>query len=175
MGGIVMNALLNELVEKGVFCQLKGEKLVFSGNLEALDDRLKAAIKQNKTQLVELFREKTEDNSAGVTIKKAPITDNMPLSFAQNRLWLLDQIEGGTHQYNLLLNLQLTGEFKVPALTQAFNSIIERHEILRTSYHKNADNEPYQQVNPLDNDGFKFNWIDLQDNSAAEQEVIHIH
>ncbi len=167
-----MNALLNELVEKGVFCQLKGEKLVFSGNLEALDDRLKAAIKQNKTQLVELFREKSEDNSAGTTINKAPITDNMPLSFAQNRLWLLDQIEGGTHQYNLLLNLQLTGELKVPALTQAFNSIIERHEILRTNYHKNADNEPYQQVNPLDNDGFTFNWIDLQDHTPTEQEMV---
>lgn len=166
-----MNTLLNELVEKGVFCHLKGEKLVFSGNLDALDERLKAAIKENKIQLVELLQVKNANSSAGGTIKRVQETGNIPLSFAQNRLWLLDQIEGRTHQYNILINLQLKGRLDIQALTQAFNIIIERHEILRTSYHKNSNNEPFQQVNPVDNQCFKFHWIDLKDKMLAEQEV----
>jgi amino acid adenylation domain-containing protein len=58
----------------------------------------------------------------------------MPLSFAQQRLWLLDQIEPGNPFYNLGAALRLKGALNVAALEASFNEIIRRHEILRTRF-----------------------------------------
>ncbi|HEY2215983.1 MAG TPA: condensation domain-containing protein, partial [Solirubrobacteraceae bacterium] len=58
----------------------------------------------------------------------------LPLSFAQQRLWFVDQLEGGSHQYNVASALRLTGRLNVDALRRAFDEIVARHEVLRTVY-----------------------------------------
>jgi len=57
-----------------------------------------------------------------------------PLSFAQQRLWVLDQIDGDSSQYNLPSALRLTGRLDRVGLHQALNALVERHEVLRTRY-----------------------------------------
>jgi amino acid adenylation domain-containing protein len=58
----------------------------------------------------------------------------MPLSFAQQRLWLMDQVEPGNPSYNLGAALRLKGPLDVAAFEASLNEIIRRHEILRTTF-----------------------------------------
>ncbi|HKV11774.1 MAG TPA: non-ribosomal peptide synthase/polyketide synthase, partial [Thermoanaerobaculia bacterium] len=57
-----------------------------------------------------------------------------PLSFAQQRLWFLDQLTPGNPVYNLPATIELTGRLDVPALTATLTEVVRRHEVLRTTY-----------------------------------------
>ncbi|WP_069884354.1 non-ribosomal peptide synthetase [Streptomyces luteocolor] len=69
----------------------------------------------------------------------------IPLSYAQRRLWFLSRIEEQGSAYNVPLALRLTGHLDRDALIQAFDDVVERHEVLRTGYLE-VDGEPYQEV-----------------------------
>jgi len=71
----------------------------------------------------------------------------LPLSFAQQRLWFLDQLEPGSPAYNIYAALRLDGALDVTALEQTLAEIICRHEILRTTYSM-SDEQPVQVVAP---------------------------
>jgi amino acid adenylation domain-containing protein len=72
-------------------------------------------------------------------------TGNLPLSFAQQRLWFLDQLEPGSPFYNISRALRLGGLLNVSALSRAIDEIIQRHESLRTSF--GAENgTPFQRI-----------------------------
>jgi amino acid adenylation domain-containing protein/non-ribosomal peptide synthase protein (TIGR01720 family) len=68
-----------------------------------------------------------------------------PLSFAQERLWLLDQLDPGNVAYNLPTRLRLSGPLDVAALERAIRAIVRRHEVLRTTFAAPAG-EPVQVV-----------------------------
>ncbi|WP_411130061.1 condensation domain-containing protein [Streptomyces sp. x-19] len=71
-----------------------------------------------------------------------------PLSRAQGRLWLTDQLEpGGGAQYNVPFATRLRGPLDVDALGTALTELVRRHEILRTRYGR-RDSEPYQEPLP---------------------------
>ena len=70
------------------------------------------------------------------------------LSFAQQRLWFLDQLEPGKSVYNLADAIRLTGLLDIGALTQSFNDIVRRHEALRTTF-REIDGEPFQIIAPF--------------------------
>ena len=71
---------------------------------------------------------------------------DLPLSYAQQRLWLLDKIDGGSAHYNVPSALRLTGRLDVDALTQAFNTLLSRHEVLRTCFAADDIGEPVQLI-----------------------------
>ncbi len=73
-------------------------------------------------------------------------TGPQPLSFAQQRLWFIDQLEGNSSQYNIPAALKLHGPLEISRLARALSTIIERHHILRTRFFKAADGTPMQQV-----------------------------
>ncbi|MCA9403363.1 MAG: amino acid adenylation domain-containing protein [Candidatus Omnitrophica bacterium] len=71
----------------------------------------------------------------------------MKLSYAQQRLWYLDQFEGGTTSYNMIEALRFQGPLDAGRLARAFSEIIRRHAILRTNYSQ-ENGVPYQTVRP---------------------------
>jgi amino acid adenylation domain-containing protein len=70
-----------------------------------------------------------------------------PLSFAQQRLWLLDLLEPGSTAYNMPLLARLRGELAPAVLAASLGEIVRRHDALRTTFHS-ADGVPVQVVSP---------------------------
>ncbi|HEY6549033.1 MAG TPA: amino acid adenylation domain-containing protein, partial [Vicinamibacteria bacterium] len=67
-------------------------------------------------------------------IVAAPREGDLPLSFAQERLWFLDQLEPGSAFYNIASAIHLRGELSVAALAASFAAVVDRHEALRTTF-----------------------------------------
>lgn len=70
---------------------------------------------------------------------------DLPLSFAQERLWFLDQLEPGDTAYNGLMAMQLEGPLSVGALEQDLGEVVRRHETLRTTF-PTVDGRPVQMI-----------------------------
>ncbi|HYG08782.1 MAG TPA: amino acid adenylation domain-containing protein, partial [Pyrinomonadaceae bacterium] len=89
------------------------------------------------------------DASAGSRspIEKTPREGNLALSFAQQRLWFLDQMETGNVFYNIAVAVRLSGLLDVGALEDALNEIIRRHESLRTIF-VSDNGQPAQLIMP---------------------------
>jgi amino acid adenylation domain-containing protein len=71
----------------------------------------------------------------------------LPTSFAQQRLWFLDQIEPGSSAYNVPSVTWLKNELDVAALERSINEIVRRHEVLRTTF-RAVEGEPMQVISP---------------------------
>jgi amino acid adenylation domain-containing protein/non-ribosomal peptide synthase protein (TIGR01720 family) len=92
----------------------------------------------------------------------------LPLSFAQIRLWFLDQFEPNTSLYNIPIALRLAGTLNQAALQQSLQEIIARHEALRTNFIA-VDGQPTQIIQTQTN--WKVSVVDLQHLSRDEQEI----
>ncbi|MEM9598492.1 MAG: amino acid adenylation domain-containing protein, partial [Acidobacteriota bacterium] len=76
------------------------------------------------------------------------LASGAPLSFAQQRLWFLDQLEPGSAAYVLSWALRLRGPLDAQALGRAFDDLVSRHEVLRTRFVAAEAGEPVQIVDP---------------------------
>jgi amino acid adenylation domain-containing protein len=101
------------------------------------------------------------------TITPAPRDQRLPLSFAQQRLWFIDQLEPGSPLYNCPGAVRLSGRLNLDVLEKSLTEIVRRHEILRTTFAA-EQGEPYQVINPLQ--PVKVNIIDLCHLTANEQQ-----
>jgi amino acid adenylation domain-containing protein/FkbM family methyltransferase len=80
-------------------------------------------------------------------LEPAAGTGDPPLSFAQDRLWVLDTFEPGSALYNVPIALRLDGALDRPALERSLQAIVDRHEVLRTSFPL-RDGKPRAEVAP---------------------------
>jgi amino acid adenylation domain-containing protein len=72
----------------------------------------------------------------------------IPLSFAQRRMWLTHQLEGGAETYNISPAFRLKGPLDQDALVAAVQDVVARHETLRTTYVLDDNDEPHQRIVP---------------------------
>ncbi|MFG1797761.1 amino acid adenylation domain-containing protein [Nocardia sp. NPDC049149] len=72
----------------------------------------------------------------------------LPLSFAQERFWLLEQLDPGSPAYHVAAALEVRGPLDLPALRSAVNQVVARHESLRTTFRQAFDGEPVQVIAP---------------------------
>ncbi|HEX8244786.1 MAG TPA: amino acid adenylation domain-containing protein, partial [Longimicrobium sp.] len=79
---------------------------------------------------------------------------DLPLSFAQQRLWFIDQLEGAGAAYHLPVRMRLTGELDRVALVRALDRIVARHEALRTTFGA-VDGEPVQRIASVEESAFR--------------------
>jgi amino acid adenylation domain-containing protein len=90
---------------------------------------------------------KADENLLSPPIKPVARDIDLPLSFAQQRLWFLHQLEPDSPAYNVIGAVRLKGPLDVPALERSVNEIARRHEVLRTSF-ATVDDEPSQVIAP---------------------------
>ena len=93
---------------------------------------------------------------------------DLPLSFAQQRLWFLSQLDPDNPAYNRPIILRLTGRLDLAALTQSLNEIIRRHESLRTTFPA-KEGQPVQHIAPVLT--LNVSVVELQELPVAEREA----
>ncbi|HEX8242204.1 MAG TPA: condensation domain-containing protein, partial [Longimicrobium sp.] len=94
----------------------------------------------------------------------------LPLSFAQQRLWFLEQMGSAGAAYHIPTRLRLKGELHREALVRALDRIVARHEALRTTFHA-VDGEPVQRIAPVEQGRFQLMEHDLGGDGAPEAEL----
>ncbi|HEX8558583.1 MAG TPA: amino acid adenylation domain-containing protein [Pyrinomonadaceae bacterium] len=105
-------------------------------------------------------------SAAGESGAGGEVERRAPLSYAQQRLWFLDQLEGGRSAlYNIPMTLRLVGELDAAALGRAFAEVARRHEALRTTFEVGAAGRPEQVVRR--GSGFR---LEVRDLSALGRE-----
>jgi NRPS condensation-like uncharacterized protein len=101
--------------------------------------------------LMRLLRERAAQAVAAqpdkpAELRRVPRTDTMELSFGQERIWTLEQVRPDSHN-NALLRFGLQGRLDREALRRSLEAIVERHEILRVTFHV-VDGRPVQRISP---------------------------
>ncbi|WP_160955282.1 condensation domain-containing protein, partial [Xanthomonas sp. LMG 8993] len=135
--------VLKACVDSGIRVKARDGKLL----LDDPDKRLTAALRERLvTHKAEILTWLQSDSGAG-SLVPIPRRDarQAPLSFPQRRLWFIDQLEGGSRQYNIPTAMRLRGQLDVQAMQAALDRIVARHQILRTVY-RFQDDAPVQQV-----------------------------
>ena len=100
----------------------------------------------------ELARSVDAARLTGATSSAPPLVPvargkELPLSYAQQRLWFLNQLEPDSPSYNFPVVIRLTGQLNLKAVEHGFNEVVRRHEVLRTTF-CSIDGKPYQIIAP---------------------------
>ncbi len=121
----------------------------------------------NIAKVSDLSLEERRDLLSRLIADEKGSAETFPVSFAQQRLWFLSQLEPDNPSYNLPQILRLKGELNVDSLEQSINAIIARHESLRTTF-KEVDGEPVQIVSSVHE--IKLGFADLKGLPESERE-----
>jgi acyl carrier protein len=100
-------------------------------------------------------------------IEPVPRDGNLPLSFAQQRLWFLNQLAPDSPFYNIPAAVRLRGSLNVTMLQSSINAIVQRHESLRATF-ITVDGQPFQVIAPTLT--LTLSVVDLQDLPETEQQ-----
>lgn len=152
--------LLETANKNGVIISFDNNKLnvnVLKG--KKIDKNLLQQLKINKENLITYFKNfESKDNtlaSIADLVSQQPKDEKGVLSFAQERLWFIDRLEGSTH-YHIPAVLRLNGELNKEALAIALSEIVDRHEVLRTVIQEDNQGIAYQQALPKNSWSLEF-------------------
>ncbi|MGF1482019.1 MAG: amino acid adenylation domain-containing protein [Cyanophyceae cyanobacterium] len=106
---------------------------------------LRAQLQERKAEILAFLQPELAPHLP--KIEPVPRRENLPLSFAQQRLWFLEKLAGNRAAYNIPIALQLKGTLQVAVLEKALNHVIKRHEVLRTHF-PSIESSPVQVINP---------------------------
>ncbi|RPH53215.1 non-ribosomal peptide synthetase, partial [bacterium] len=87
------------------------------------------------------------ERTQALPLRSRPGSNDLPLSFAQERLWFLDRFEPGGSLYNIPTAVRLEGALDEPAFAAALGEIVRRHETLRTAF-REIGGRPVQRILP---------------------------
>ncbi|WP_191761493.1 non-ribosomal peptide synthetase [Komarekiella delphini-convector] len=138
--------LVSELSQQGVKLRVEGEQLRVNAPKGVLTAETRDLLAKNKAELILLLEQKNAiTTDTNLPLIKGDRTQNLPLSFAQEQIWLLSQLEPDNPFYNELVALRLQGHLNITALEQSLNKIIARHEALRTNF-RTINEQPVQVI-----------------------------
>ena len=129
---------LAHLRELGVRLRRESGSIHCTAPEGVLTPALQEEIVERKPELLALLETSGEEL---LRLGRIPRTDRIPPSFAQQRLWFLDQLEPGTSAYTIVGRRWIRGPLDVTQLTRALTELVRRHESLRTTF-VSRDGEP---------------------------------
>ncbi|HEX7231769.1 MAG TPA: condensation domain-containing protein, partial [Candidatus Binatia bacterium] len=136
------------LDDLGIRLSAEGERLHVDAPKGKLPTDLRAQIAERKAEILAYLKQQEACNRfVPPPIKPRGSTDPAPLSFAQERLWFLEQLEPEAAVYNISRASRLLGNLSSPALEATLKEVVSRHESLRTAF-KLIDGQPIQVVQP---------------------------
>ncbi|HEV2734941.1 MAG TPA: amino acid adenylation domain-containing protein, partial [Longimicrobiaceae bacterium] len=106
-------------------------------------------------------------------IEPAAREGGLPLSFAQQRLWFLEQLGAAGRAYHVATRLRLGGDLDRAALVRALDRIVARHEALRTTFHV-TDGDPAQRIAPAEQSSFHLLEHDLSGHPGVQGELARL-
>ncbi|MCG7534497.1 non-ribosomal peptide synthetase [Pseudoalteromonas sp. OOF1S-7] len=164
--------LFDRLSQSGILVTLDTGKLVVKAAKGAMTPDFAAQIKQHKAALMAFLEKQSSYQSAPNYPAIQPVErtpENLyPVSFNQQRLWFIHQISGNSANYNIPMAFMVEGQLDFEAAQTALTQIVQRHEILRTSYHAVAGT-PMQTVH--DAEHFSIQFFDVTQ-LPPEQQLI---
>lgn len=165
-----IDELLSDFHNLDVKLWVDGDKLRYSAPKGAITPDLLQELREYKADIIKLLQQPLLTSNFGIEpIRPAPRDTDLPLSFAQQRMWLLNQIEGNSATYNESVVLKISGLLQIAALEQSFREIFQRHAPLRTTF-KNVDGKPIQVISPTSN--FRLPVVDLRSRSVSGGESL---
>ncbi|NEP78777.1 MAG: AMP-binding protein [Okeania sp. SIO3B3] len=156
---------ISYLQNLGVKLWIEQEQLGCDAPKGVITPELKQNLIARKKEIIEFLRQGY--NTQEQFIKQVSRDGKLPLSFAQERLWFLNQLFPNNPAYNLPIVLTIDGTLNVVALEQSLNAIIQRHETLRTTF-SDIDGKPVQIVAPVTD--LTLPVVDLQNNNSPQEQ-----
>ena len=167
----IVQSLLTELRFLGIKLWIEGDHLHYKAPEGVPTSTLLEQLRDKKAEIFAFLQSLQVDApiAAVPEIKPRSRQEVCPLSFAQQRLWFLDHLDGQSATYNISRAMQLSGPLDVEALEQGIKEIIRRHEVLRTTF-QIIEGQPVQVIAPTVD--FSLTIVDLQswpeENRTAE-------
>jgi hypothetical protein len=131
-------------------------------------DKPTAISSKRHALLLHLLKKEGVNVAGSRSITRRRNREAFPLSYAQQRLWFLNQLEPNSSFYNVPAAVRLTGRLNVPALEGALAEIVRRHEVLRTTFPA-INGQPFQVISPAG--PFSLPVIDLMELPEAQREA----
>jgi amino acid adenylation domain-containing protein len=127
--------LLSDLRSKSVALTLEDDALKCSAPKGVLTKELREELAARKPEIISFLRTShdpwREERSVIPRIDRSGL---LPLSFAQQRLWFLNQLDPDSPVYNIPITVRMRGRLDIPALERALIELVHRHEDMRTSF-----------------------------------------
>ena len=144
MNDEAISLLLQELKGKDIRLQLDGGKLRLNAPKGAVNDQLKKMIASNREFLIARLQSDVKVNGPGF-LSRVPRAGRLPVTFAQQRLWFLDQVDPGRSHYNIFFAFEIKGWLDIAALERGLVTLSRRHETLRTRIGE-QDGAPWVEI-----------------------------
>jgi amino acid adenylation domain-containing protein len=139
---------LRDLADRDIRITLKGDRLQLSAAEGALNEHLRTEIGSRKSEIIAFLMQAANNQDADFVLQKAICDQSLPLSFAQQRLWFLHQLDPHDSVYNLGVSMQLSSQADEAAMARALEELARRHEILRTVF-RDTDGVPSQVITDI--------------------------
>ncbi|MFN6461422.1 MAG: amino acid adenylation domain-containing protein [Nostoc sp. DedVER02] len=160
---------LSELCRLDIKLWVEENRLRCSAPKDVLTSAMKAELAERKEEIIAfLGKNNVGINSQNQLINPVPREGNLPLSFAQQRLWFIDQLQPNSNFYNLPAALHIKGSLNIAVLENTLNEIVRRHEVLRTTF-ISQQGQPIQVIHPSLTLSLPI--INLQELPQLEQEA----
>jgi amino acid adenylation domain-containing protein len=129
---MTLYAFLSQLRQAGVELSSEGNRLAVRGSASAITPEIRAELTARKSEILAFLRELNHVVPPASPSTRSDRSEDVPLSFAQERLWFLSRLDPASAAYHVACAVRLNGLLGVRELEDAIGRIVARHDVLRT-------------------------------------------
>ncbi len=163
-----IEVFLSDLHEQNIHITVEGERLRCKAPKGKVTPEIQAELGERKADIIQYLQQQAILEQAIQPISR---NKELPVSFVQQRLWFLDQVETTKNAtYNLPVAARLEGSLNFAALEQSLGEIIQRHETLRTTFSR-VNGKPVPVIHKFSITDYQLPVTDLREISLDKQEI----